>query len=113
MKSSNKALLLLGAAVLAVAIPALAQNRDAPESLLPEGFGDPGSLPPPEKAGPRAAPDGPSAPVAERADEIVQELNGSTAVVSDSGTGAPMLPRRAITEPSSVSVAKVSSTVPW
>ncbi len=83
MKSSNKALLLLGAAVLAVAIPALAQNRDAPESLLPEGFGDPGSLPPPEKAGPRAAPDGPSAPVAERADEIVQELNGSTAVEED------------------------------
>ena len=83
MKSSNKALLLLGAAALAVAIPALAQDRDAPESLLPEGFGDPGTLPPPEKAGPRTAPEGPSAPVADRADEIVQELNGSTAVEED------------------------------
>ena len=72
MKSSNRAWLLIGAAALAVAIPALAQNRDAPESLLPEGFNDPGTLPPPEPKqtpqqtnGQRAAPAAP----ATRADE--------------------------------------------
>ena len=41
-----KALLLAGAALLA-AIPALGQ--DSPESLLPPGFGDPQTLPPPEE----------------------------------------------------------------
>ena len=36
-----RALLLAGAGALLAAIPALGQNRDAPESLLPPGFGDP------------------------------------------------------------------------
>jgi len=54
MKSwPSKALLLIGATSLLVAIPAFSQDRDDPESLLPPGFGDPKSLPPPEeKAGP-------------------------------------------------------------
>ncbi|MGQ0590880.1 MAG: hypothetical protein ACT4N8_15375, partial [Sphingosinicella sp.] len=52
-----KALLLASAAAFMAAIPALSQERDAPESLLPEGFGDPQNLPPPEnKAATRAAP---------------------------------------------------------
>lgn len=79
MKSSNRALLLIGAAALAVAIPGLAQNRDAPESLLPEGFGDPGSLPPPEtKQTPSQSntpPSSSAAPTA-RADELINELTG-------------------------------------
>ena len=81
MKSSNRAWLLIGAAALAVAIPALAQNRDAPESLLPEGFGDPGSLPPPEpkqtaQPGNRQAPR--AAPSPARADELINELTSPT-----------------------------------
>lgn len=80
MKSSNRALLLIGAAALAAAIPAIAQNRDAPESLLPEGFGDPQSLPPPEtKQTPQqteAQRPGATAP-AGRADEMVNELTGA------------------------------------
>lgn len=49
MKSSpSKALLIAGAAALAIAIPAFSQDRDSPESLLPPGFGDPETLPPPE-----------------------------------------------------------------
>jgi hypothetical protein len=47
-----KALLLAGCGLLAVGIPALGQDRDAPESLLPPGFGDPQTLPPPEEKGP-------------------------------------------------------------
>ena len=81
MKSSNRAWLLIGAAALAAAIPALAQNRDAPESLLPEGFGDPGTLPQPE---PKQTPQpgnrsGPApAPAPARADELISELTSPT-----------------------------------
>ena len=56
-----KALLLAGAAALLASIPVLAQDRDAPESLLPPGFGDPQTLPPPED---KAAP-GPGQPRAQ------------------------------------------------
>ena len=46
MKSwRSKLLLLAGVATLAVAIPAASQ--ESPESLLPPGFGDPGTAPPP------------------------------------------------------------------
>ncbi len=58
-----KACLLAGAALL-VALPALGQNRAAPESLLPPGFGDPETLPPPEEKAPvqpRTPPTAPSA----------------------------------------------------
>jgi len=51
----NKAILLAGGAALLVAIPALSQER-RPESLLPPGFGDPQTLPPPEKATPAPRP---------------------------------------------------------
>ncbi|MDQ8754890.1 hypothetical protein RCO27_01490 [Sphingosinicella sp. LHD-64] len=58
----GRALLLAGAALL-VAIPALSQ--EAPESLLPEGFGDPEALPPPAPKAPgqSPAPSQPGAPV--------------------------------------------------
>jgi hypothetical protein len=71
-----KNILLAGGGALLIAIPALSQDRTRPESLLPPGFGDPKSLPPPvEKAvpQPRAQPQPqgqptntaePSAPVA-------------------------------------------------
>lgn len=52
MRSANKRVLLLlsGTAALALAIPAIGQQ--APESLLPPGFGDPGEPPPtPEPTG--------------------------------------------------------------
>lgn len=39
-----------------VAIPALSQEQDAPESLLPPGFGDPDSLPPPVERAPPPPP---------------------------------------------------------
>ena len=59
----NKLLLLGGAAVLGLAIPALGQ--EAPESLLPPGFGDPGApLPPPAETTPAPRPSAPApAPV--------------------------------------------------
>jgi hypothetical protein len=57
MKSwRSNGLLLAGAALLLVAIPALSQNREAPESLLPPGFGDPKALPPPEEKAPPTSP---------------------------------------------------------
>lgn len=58
----GRALVLAGVAVL-VALPALSQ--EAPESLLPEGFGDPQTLPTPESntpSQPRATPSQPAAP---------------------------------------------------
>jgi hypothetical protein len=51
----SKASLLAGGAALLAAIPALSQER-RPESLLPPGFGDPQTLPPPEKATPTPRP---------------------------------------------------------
>jgi hypothetical protein len=47
-----KALLLAGVGLVLAAIPALGQDRDQPESLLPPGFGDPQTLPPPEDKAP-------------------------------------------------------------
>ena len=44
----NKLVLLAGAAALAAAIPALSQETETPESLLPPGFEDPETVPPPE-----------------------------------------------------------------
>ena len=54
-----------------------------------------------------------TSPPASAASSAATSLNGSTAVVSASGTGGPMLPRRATTRPSPSSVAKDSSTLPW
>jgi hypothetical protein len=65
----SKLLLLGGAAALALAIPALGQ--EAPESLLPPGFGEPDAPPPPPQQqtpppgtpAPSATPGGPAGPV--------------------------------------------------
>ena len=55
MKSSrSKLLLLAGAAALMASLPAFSQ--DAPESLLPPGFGDPENQPPPEPVTPDPVP---------------------------------------------------------
>lgn len=48
--------LLAGTGALLAGIPALGQDREAPESLLPPGFEDPETLPPPEPNRPPAAP---------------------------------------------------------
>lgn len=58
--AARVSLLAVGAALL-VAIPALSQER-RPESLLPPGFGDPQTLPPPEKANPAPRPPRPETP---------------------------------------------------
>jgi hypothetical protein len=50
MSWRTRALLLAGAAAALAALPAL--GRNAPESLLPPGFGDPQNLPPPEEKAP-------------------------------------------------------------
>jgi len=62
MSWRTKALLFAGAAAALAALPALGQNT--PESLLPPGFGDPQTLPPPEDKGPpqKARPQLPTAP---------------------------------------------------
>ncbi|HYD12122.1 MAG TPA: hypothetical protein VEC11_04690 [Allosphingosinicella sp.] len=79
----NKAGLLAGAALL-VAIPALSQER-RPESLLPPGFGDPQTLPPPEKATPRPprqpetprqTPDSPPAQTGNGTETVAETENG-------------------------------------
>jgi hypothetical protein len=57
MSWRTKTLLLAGAATLLAALPALGQDRNAPQSLLPPGFGDNRDLPPPaQKAEPQAHP---------------------------------------------------------
>lgn len=62
MSWRTRALLLAGAAAALAALPALGQNT--PESLLPPGFGDPQTLPPPEEKAPpqTARPQLPTAP---------------------------------------------------
>lgn len=62
MKSWRARGLLLGGVVLLAAIPALSQ--EAPESLLPPGFGDTQNLPPPEEKATPSAPSRPQAPSA-------------------------------------------------
>lgn len=75
----NKAALLAGAALL-VAIPAIGQDR-RPESLLPPGFGDPQTLPPPEKAtpAPRPRPAEPVRPVPESGTPVPPAESGNAA----------------------------------
>lgn len=61
MKSwPGRSLLLCGAASLLLALPATGQEAEAPESLLPPGFGDPDRLPEPEPQ--RPEPERPAAP---------------------------------------------------
>ena len=73
-----KALLLASAGVLLASIPALGQ--DSPESLLPPGFGDPKSLPPPEEKAaptPRTPPQQPAAPSAQPGTPLPAEVSGN------------------------------------
>jgi hypothetical protein len=57
MKSwRRKALAGVGLIGLLAAIPAVSQERDDPESLLPPGFSDPKTLPPPEEKAPPQTP---------------------------------------------------------
>jgi len=73
-----KALLLAGAAALLVAIPASGQDRDQPESLLPPGFGDPQTLPPPEeKAPPQTRPQQPQTAPAQPGQPGVPDVPGT------------------------------------
>ena len=51
MSWRTKTLLLAGAGALLAALPALGQDRNAPQSLLPPGFGDNQNLPPPAPKG--------------------------------------------------------------
>ena len=76
MKSwPTRALLLAGAATLILAIPASGQDRDDPESLLPPGFGDPETLPPPENK-------------AQPAPQQVDEMEGDELTHAIAGRGA-------------------------
>ena len=54
----NRLLLLAGAAAIVAAIPALSQ--ETPESILPPGFEDPATVPPPETNGVAPAPGAPA-----------------------------------------------------
>lgn len=75
----NKASLLAGGAALLVAIPALSQDR-RPESLLPPGFSDPQTLPPPEKATPTPRPPRPTETVRPTPEPSVPGNAGTEAV---------------------------------
>lgn len=58
MSPRNRLFLLLGGGALLIGLPALAQDR--PESILPPGFGDPATAPPPARPGPSPAPASPA-----------------------------------------------------
>jgi len=76
-----KALLLASAGALLASIPALGQ--DSPESLLPPGFGDPKTLPPPEE---KAAP-APRTPSQQQAAPSAQPGTAPSAEVSGNQIG--------------------------
>jgi hypothetical protein len=83
---ATRASLLAGGAALLVAIPALSQDR-RPESLLPPGFGDPQTLPPPEKATPVPRPPRPE--TGRPPSETATPSNGSsTETVAETENGA-------------------------
>jgi hypothetical protein len=76
----NKLVLLGGAAALAAALPALSQETETPESLLPPGFEDPATVPPPETntAAPPATPT-PTSPDAPASPEIQTVIEDAAA----------------------------------
>ncbi|WP_114950722.1 hypothetical protein [Sphingosinicella terrae] len=84
MKSwPKRALLLVCAASAALAIPALSQESEAPESLLPPGFGDPEDLPPPvENQGSVPSPS-PSRPTGQVVPSPAQQIAESEADEED------------------------------
>jgi hypothetical protein len=81
---ATRTALLAGGAALLVAIPALSQDR-RPESLLPPGFGDPQSLPPPEKATPVPRP--PRQDTPRQTPEQTAPSNASTESVAETENG--------------------------
>jgi hypothetical protein len=83
--TAARASLLAGAAALLVAIPALSQDRRSPESILPPGFGDPQSLPPPEKATPTPRP--PRDDSTRPPPEQTAPANSSTETVAETENG--------------------------
>ena len=97
MTSRTRLLLLAGGAALVVAIPALGQNRQAPQSILPPGFGDTQNLPPPEQKAPPAPPrpQQGSSPQQQQ-----QQANGSSSAVAGAGTEGGALERSISTRPS-------------
>ncbi|WP_315762708.1 hypothetical protein [Sphingomonas sp. Y38-1Y] len=71
------ALAATGASLAARSLSAQSQDRDAPESLLPEGFGDPAPPPPPQdRPQQQQAPTTPAPAPVRRPGEIVQPLPG-------------------------------------
>ena len=76
--------LLAGGAALLIAIPALSQER-RPESLLPPGFGDPQSLPPPERATPTPRPPRAETPRAQP-EQATPSANNAESVASGEET---------------------------
>src|SRR5687768_7051168 len=83
MKRSRTSFIAIAgaAAALLITIPAFGQQEEDPESLLPPGFEDPGTLPPPEKnqaAGPTTPPPpppplAPGAPLTPDGEPAVEE----------------------------------------
>jgi hypothetical protein len=93
MSWRTKALLLAGAAAALAALPAL--GRNTPESLLPPGFGDPQTLPPPEeKAAPqKARPQLPTAPTLAGTATDNQLSGNQMGDVEEVALDQPALPR--------------------
>src|SRR5205085_3768582 len=81
----TRASLLAAGAALLIAIPALSQDRRSPESLLPRGFGDPQTLPPPEKATPVPRP--PREETPRQTPEQTPPSNGGTETVAETENG--------------------------
>ncbi|WP_106639112.1 hypothetical protein [Allosphingosinicella vermicomposti] len=103
----NKGLILAGAALAAIAIPALSQ--ETPESILPPGFNDPETLPPPVQTPPPAPPRAPVAPVAAPTDTVItdaaeEDLAAIAAAQPRRQPGAFDLPDDARRDPSVVGV---------
>src|SRR4051812_9255431 len=84
--TAARAGLLAGAAALLIAIPALSQDRRSPESIFPPGFGDPQSLPPPEKATPTPRP--PRDDTMRPPPEQTAPANSGTETVAETENGA-------------------------
>jgi len=99
MKPWRTSLLLLGgAAAVAFALPAAGQRDQAPESILPPGFGDQAAPPPAPKAEPPAEDNGaaPAAPPEERAQPAAPAGPQESGVVAVESAEA--LPTEALVE---------------
>lgn len=109
---SKRSRVLLAALLLAgVAVPALGQQQDAPESLLPPGFDDPAPAPAPAPAATRPASDAPRP--AENTPLAAEPLgNASAADPSEVATGPVDLSRYELPEYARHSLDRVG-VVAW